>query len=298
MEIISIDDGIGQQKRLTAQRGIALTDDVEEISEIDLNDVMVQGFMFVYIESGRATFRVSGEEVTIESGEMLFINYGQHFSDMMISTHLKFRAIIMNKEYMETLGDKLSIGWSLRSSLNCFKYVKVKLSEKEEHIICCYYDLLKEKRRQTRNQRQTIDTLSEAFGYEMLDMVEQHGMLDEKDDLTTKDYHDAAHQHFDNFMNLLINQEKIEHNVGWYANQLHISSKYLVLICQKVAQQSPSDLIQKEISQRAVRLLRETSLSIKEIAFQLGFSNQSHFGTYIRRATGKGPNMHRDENNG
>jgi len=295
MEIVSLDDKIGQQRRLSSQQGIALTNEVSDLDGLNINDLMVQGFVFVYVESGRANFRVSDEEATVEAGEMLFVNYGQRFSDLMISTHIKFRAIFLNKEYMETLANKLAISWSIRSTLFYMKYVKVNLSETEKRNICYYYDLLDEKRHQTRYQQQAIDALSEAFGYEILDLVERHGLLDERDEVTTKEYHDAAHQHVDTFMNLLLCSEKLEHNVGWYANRMNISSKYLVLVCQQVMGQSPSALIQKEISQRAVRLLRETQLSIKQIAFQLGFSNQSHFGTYMRRVTGKSPQKWREE---
>lgn len=295
MEIVSLDDKIGQQRRLSSQQGIALTNEVNDLDGLDINDLMVQGFVFVYVESGRANFRVSGEEATVEAGEMLFVNFGQRFSDLMISTHIKFRAIFLNKEYMETLANKLAISWSIRSSLSYMKYVKVDLSDMEKRNICYYYDLLDEKRHQTRYQQQAIDALSEAFGYEMLDLVERHGMLDEKEEITTKEYRGAAHQHLDAFMNLLLCSDKVNHSVVWYAEQLHISSKYLVLVCQQVMGESPSALIQKEISQRAVRLLRETSLSIKQIAFQLGFSNQSHFGTYMRRVTGKGPQKWREE---
>lgn len=292
---VSIDDSIGQQRRLSDKLGIALTNDVKDLDELNLNDLMVEGFVFVFVESGRASFRIGEETGTTEAGEMLFVNYGQCFSDVMISTNIKFRAICLNREFMESLAHKLSISWSIRSALSCFHYMKVQLSEMEKRNICYYFDLLDEKRHQTRHQQQAIDALSEAFGYEILDMVERHGLLDEKGEVTTNDNRDAAHQHFDGFMNLLIDNERIEHNVSWYAEQLHISSKYLVLVCQQVAGESPSILIQKEISQRAVRLLRETSLSIKQIAFQLGFSNQSHFGTYLRRVTGKGPQKWRDE---
>jgi len=41
--------------------------------------------------------------------------------------------------------------------------------------------------------------------------------------------------------------------------------------------------------QRAKDLLRETAISIKEIAYRFGFRHASHFSTWFKRYTGQSP---------
>jgi AraC-like DNA-binding protein len=50
-----------------------------------------------------------------------------------------------------------------------------------------------------------------------------------------------------------------------------------------------SACIEHAITQRAQTLLYTTTLSVQEIADQLGFQNQSHFGTFFKRHTGLSP---------
>lgn len=44
---------------------------------------------------------------------------------------------------------------------------------------------------------------------------------------------------------------------------------------------------------QAKSMLSSTSQTIQEIADRLGFQNQSHFGTFFRRYTGKNPSAYR-----
>ncbi len=44
---------------------------------------------------------------------------------------------------------------------------------------------------------------------------------------------------------------------------------------------------------KAKSLLRASTLSVQEISDRLGFQNQSHFGTFFRRAVGVSPKAFR-----
>jgi len=172
-------------------------------------------------------------------------------------------------------------------------YLKISVSEEEMLTLCLYYDLLDKKRQQTSHQQEGIDALCDAFGYEMLDIIEHHGLLSHPDQPDAIEY-SAIQQHFNRFMQLLVDSKHIERKVNWYATQLCITPKYLNTICQQVAQQTPSSIIERELTERAIQLLKENKLSIKQISSQMGFNNQSHFGTFLRRTTGKSPQQIRN----
>jgi len=80
-----------------------------------------------------------------------------------------------------------------------------------------------------------------------------------------------------------------QHSVEWYADQLHLAPKYLSNTIHKTLNTSPNSLIDQAILRKAKALLSSTSLSIQQISDQLGFQNQSHFGTFFKRQTGLNP---------
>lgn len=80
-----------------------------------------------------------------------------------------------------------------------------------------------------------------------------------------------------------------QHTVEWYANQLHLSPKYLSNIVKQTLNTSPNMLIDQSLIRQAKALLSSTSFSVQQISDRLGFQNQSHFGTFFKRQTGLNP---------
>lgn len=295
MKIINIDTGTVEQTRLSEQSGIALTRDTSYLTNLMNQEFLVEGISLVLIESGCASFIIQSDECHIEAGEIIIVNYGQCVKNMMVSPTFQFRAFFLSREFFESLLTRLELNWSLRSGIFFFSHLKYHPSEGEFDILCRYYDLLDSKRLQTRQQQLGIDALCEAFGYEILDQMEIHGYLSNNTAAVRQGIHDASHQHFEAFMNMLITDQVVDRMVSHYADRLNISSKYLNLICHQVTQLNPSELISRELLQRATKMLHDSSLSIKQISHQLGFTNQSHFGTFTRRMTGKSPLQLREE---
>lgn len=82
---------------------------------------------------------------------------------------------------------------------------------------------------------------------------------------------------------------KEEKLVGFYAAQLNISANYLNILCKKNLNVSATGLIQQRVLLEARRLLQGTDLSIKEIAFELGFVDQAYFSNFFKGQTGITP---------
>jgi len=294
MEIISIDSHVADPHRLSKGMGIALTRDNSGLEELTNEGVLVEGLCLVMIETGKANMRINETTVEMQASEMLFLNYRQSISDIMISANIQFRAFFLNMEYTQSLITSLNLNWNMRSDMMRTPFLKVSLAEEELQTLCIYYDLLDKKRLQTRHQEEGINALCSAFGYEILDIMERHNLISYNGPSSASEY-SAIQQHFNRFMELLIDGAHIERKVNWYATQLCITPKYLNTVCQTVSQQSPSSIIERELTERAVKLLKENKLSIKQISSQMGFNNQSHFGSFLRRTTGKSPQQLREQ---
>lgn len=87
---------------------------------------------------------------------------------------------------------------------------------------------------------------------------------------------------------------KQHHEVLFYANALHISSKTLGSITQKFTGKPPQELIKERLLLEAKRLLHYSSLSIKEIAHSIGFDDSSYFIRFFKKNTSTSPGDYRE----
>jgi AraC family transcriptional activator of pobA len=79
------------------------------------------------------------------------------------------------------------------------------------------------------------------------------------------------------------------HDAGHYADELGVSAGTLSRTLTKLTGQTTKQLILDRVILEAVRLLRFSDLSIKEIAARLGFSDQFAFSKAFKRRRGEAP---------
>ena len=95
------------------------------------------------------------------------------------------------------------------------------------------------------------------------------------------------------FTDLLGKHIMTETSVGFYAEQLCISKKYLSLIVKNKTRVSIGTIIAIIRMETASRLLRNPEMSIQQIAEAMSFSDQSSFGKFFKKHTGMSPLKYR-----
>lgn len=78
---------------------------------------------------------------------------------------------------------------------------------------------------------------------------------------------------------------KTQHQVQFYANELHKSPKTLSNLFAQYNHKSPLSIIHERIITEAKRLLFYSEKSAKEIAYELGFEDASHFSRFFKNFT-------------
>lgn len=83
------------------------------------------------------------------------------------------------------------------------------------------------------------------------------------------------------------------HEVGAYAELLHISAGHLSEVVKAQSGKSAIKHLHERLVLEAKRLLFYTPQSLKELAFDLGFSDASYFNRFFKRETGLTPAEYR-----
>lgn len=99
---------------------------------------------------------------------------------------------------------------------------------------------------------------------------------------------------FDKFMRLVMDYHTQYRNVGFYAEKLCLTPKYLSKIIKTATGRSAPEWIDSYVILEAKNLLKHSGTPIKEIVFKLNFPNQSVFYKFFKAHTGMTPTEYRN----
>jgi AraC-like DNA-binding protein len=95
-------------------------------------------------------------------------------------------------------------------------------------------------------------------------------------------------------MELVQEHYRKERLIGFYADKLCITPKYLSKLVKETTGRSAGDWIERHVTLEARAMLQSSDMTIQQIATSLNFPNQSFFGKYFKRATGISPKQYRN----
>ena len=96
---------------------------------------------------------------------------------------------------------------------------------------------------------------------------------------------------FNTFSNLLALHYREQHEVAFYAEKAHLTTRHFSVIIKDVVGISASDYIEQYLATQAKNLLASRpDLSIQQISYHLGFAESPSFCRFFKRHTGLTPN--------
>jgi AraC-like DNA-binding protein len=97
----------------------------------------------------------------------------------------------------------------------------------------------------------------------------------------------------DRFMNLVKENFREQRDVGFYADKLCLTPKYLSKVIRDNSGSSADEWIDNYVTLEAKALLKSTNMTIQQISEELNSPSQSFFGKYFKRIVGVSPSEYR-----
>jgi AraC-like DNA-binding protein len=91
------------------------------------------------------------------------------------------------------------------------------------------------------------------------------------------------------YIDLIQDQYREHHSTSYYAAKLHIHPNALNALSKRHLGESAKSVIDGKLIIESKYLLQHTTLSVKEIAYDLGFNSPSQFFRFFKRYTGHSP---------
>ena len=99
---------------------------------------------------------------------------------------------------------------------------------------------------------------------------------------------------FNTFCNLLAANYREQHEVAFYAEKAHLTTRHFSVIIKGVVGLSASDYIEQYLATQAKNLLStRPDLSVQQISYHLGYADSPSFCRFFKRHTGITPNEFR-----
>lgn len=242
-----------------------------------------KGFFFVLVESGTALLTDMHQDYAIKGEDLIVLSPSLAATLHHASPDFTFTCICLVPEYFDSLPGSQPL-----------------YSQLAEFIQADHLPIVSLKPEKSRYLRQTFDLFSSDLrGFK----IYTHGIISHLCCLLllqTADTFCQSNRHmpvyvkrsgeiFRKFRKLLTAHYRQHHDIGFYADELNISTTYLSRIVKQTTGNTVRFLISELLCADARRMLVCTDLDIKEIASQLGFSDQSVFGKFFVKKTGLSP---------
>lgn len=267
---------------------IAIVNNIKEFETTIPADLAIQMKIYVVILllDGKASIDLNGTTYTLYKDDLLVCTPNNIVQKLLTSLDFKCYCICISPTYLSKISPISKNAWDVKI---LFEKKPVYTLKSEEVITFSqYYNLLCSKMNLPSSiQTKVIDALMTAFLYDMQNILNRM-VKEEIRSFTSGEYL------FKQFIGLLENSFPKSRRVDFYADKLHVSSKYLSSVCKKCSGKPSSKIIDIYVQKDVEHLLRHTMKNIKEIAFQLDFPSLSFFGKYVRKHFGMSPRLYRE----
>lgn len=243
----------------------------------------------IYIQ-GSVHFRINMKEYRAEAPCMIIMPYNAIIETLEKSDDLVTRTIIMSRTFTDSLFSTQANISPLQVHITNNPIIDLKGGEE---CLINYYSMLKNLicRSQSPYRLEAAKHLTLALFYAYTG--QKH--VENTPENGSAHKHERKDEIFDEFLELLRQNYKLERELTFYASKMCLTPKYLSKAVKDATGKSAAEWIDEYVITESKALLYSTNQTIQQIADSLGFESQSLFGKYFKRVTGISPRAYRQQ---
>ncbi|RLJ33446.1 AraC-like DNA-binding protein [Chryseobacterium sp. 7] len=240
--------------------------------------------------SGEINIEIDQQEYKVDAHSFLMAAPSTIVKFVKTSDDFRMKLLFFDKNFLiKNISNPFII-----EKMNLFSkgsYSIVKTSAKNSLLLQNLLDDLdKKSNKQGKFTDEIIRTIIFHILLETAEIMEQQNFANPKKEEGKKDL-------YLKFSKLIRENITRERMVQFYADQLHVSNKYLIEIIKKASGKTPHEVIDEALLKEAYVMLGNPDLTISEVAFELQFNSASAFGRFFKKHTALSPSEYRMKEN-
>ncbi len=260
-------------------------------AEMTMQTNLTQGFLscytFTLVTEGWLTMNYNGIEIHLTKGDLYI--YSPGLSVTILSISQDYRSYCLMVDEHTTLETP-----SVRDMVSMAYLPIVQLSEPKLSLPQETAALLESRMREIINYLHSDNTYKQQvlrmlYAIFLLDLQNAQDRI-----IVQRHVPQRIEEIFIGFNRLLPLHFVEHHDIGFYADQLHITSDYLSRVVKRVTGRTVIDYINQMLLMEASFLLRTSKLSIAQIGQRLNFADAPSFTKFFSRLKGMTPKEYRE----
>ena len=273
---------------------VVVSNTLENITELNHSEKIcanrINFFLIVFCIEGEIEMVINGKNYLLKPNMVVICLPTMILSQVRLGSSYKVRCVGFSSNFMERVMKKEKGSDQLFIKIYNNPILHI---EKEQSPVMHHYSALlmsKIKEPPHRYRKDILQYLFAALFCEMINEIQR--LINDTEEEPERGFRRAAYV-FKHFMAELSKDGGMHRSVSYFANQLCYSPKYVSSVVKQVSGRTALEWIDEYAMEQIKIQLKHSDKSIKEIADNLNFSNQSFFGKYVKAHLGMSPARYR-----
>ena len=231
-------------------------------------------YFIVLMDSGSVTYNLDLQEITISDGDLLFAMPNQIFVPPAKTDNLKYFKVLFDENTLALLPQRFSF---LVNPLNA---QTITLDNAARGRVKKVFEILNQI---LHTDKHPVDT-EIILAYLNLLLSELNSAYFKNETVEMINPNLSKFAEFKLMVEIHLTEQP---SVNTIAENLALTTNSLYRIVKEYAGISPKDFLTNRLMLEAQRKLRYSKLSVKELAYELGFNDPGYFSRLFKKSTGK-----------
>jgi AraC family transcriptional activator of pobA len=249
-------------------------------------------YTLISIKQGKGHCYVDNEYVPLQAGTFLFINPFCYLH-LENTLYLQGVTILFTEEFLCRTHLQEQLLYKANYSTSRRPFFQLSNNEIENNYLQTQVSMFGWEYRLGRDPLLKFDLLHNIL---LGIIIYMHKLQLERENMQMDIAEPFAKNQVVQFIQLLNKHFKEQSALQFYADQMNLSQDQLSQVCKKGIGWTPKAIMQEKLLREAKRLLLFDSMSVKEISYELGFTEPTNFVKFFQQHTGLPPKTFRVEN--